>query len=428
MKFLWFHLMPYPKLPEDFPERHRSVWVDIDPTLYDPEVGHGVYHDYLDELEFAAEMGFDGVCVNEHHANAYGLMPSPNLMASTLARNTKDAAIVVMGNSIALYNPPVRVAEEMAMLDVISGGRLVAGFPVGTPMDTCYAYGVNPATLRQRYQEAHDLIIRAWTEDKPFAFDGRFTKIRYVNAWPKPVQKPHPPIWIPGGGSVDTWEWCAETGYNYSYLSYFGYLAGKETMDGFWKKMAELGKEPNPFQAGFIQFIGVADTDAEALDIYKEAGEYFYSRCLHVWPGFVDPPGYKTEGTVKAGVTSQVERAAQAADAARSAGIKSAMGLSFQQLVEAGCVIAGSPTTVAEKVHEVATSLNVGQLFVLLQFGNMDRELTRYNTEMFATQVIPELKGLFEDEWEDRWSPRPLPPERRKTREPLRPAAQTGAA
>ena len=163
MKFHWFHLMPYPDLPEDFAEKYRSVWVDVPPQLYDPVRGHEVYNDYLDELEYAAEVGFDGICVNEHHQNAYGLMPSPNLMAASLARRAPNAAIVVLGNSLALYNPPTRVAEEFAMLDVISGGRLIAGFPVGTSMDTNYAYGQTPVTLRDKYREAHDLIVRAWT-------------------------------------------------------------------------------------------------------------------------------------------------------------------------------------------------------------------------------------------------------------------------
>src|SRR6266436_5638961 len=144
--------------------------------------------------EASVGLGYDAICVNEHHSNGYGLMPSPNLIASSLARRTSDATICVMGNSIALYNPPTRVAEEFAMIDVISGGRLIAGFPVGTPMDTCFAYGQNPSTLRDRYTEAHDLVMRAWTERDTFAFNGRFNQQRYVNIWPRPVQKPHPPV------------------------------------------------------------------------------------------------------------------------------------------------------------------------------------------------------------------------------------------
>ena len=133
MKFCYFHLMPYAHLPDDFEKRYHSVWVDIPNHLYDPLKGHQLYNTYLDELEYADKLGFDGICVNEHHYNAYGGMPSPNLMAAAMAQRTSQSAIVVLGNSLGLYNPPVRVAEEFAMLDVLSGGRLVAGMPWGAP-------------------------------------------------------------------------------------------------------------------------------------------------------------------------------------------------------------------------------------------------------------------------------------------------------
>ena len=135
-------------------------------------------------------------------------MPSPNLIASSLARRTTDTAICVMGNSLALYNPPTRVAEEFAMIDCISGGRLIAGFPVGSPMDTCYAYGQNPSILRDRYHEAHDLVVTAWTESDTFAFNGRFNQQRYVNIWPRPSSARIPRSgcrvavpWKPGSGA-----------------------------------------------------------------------------------------------------------------------------------------------------------------------------------------------------------------------------------
>src|ERR1041385_1682001 len=129
--------MPYTELPDDFRDKHPSVWVDIHSSLFDPKRAHLMYNDFMDELEFAAECGFDAVCVNEHHSNGYGLMPSPNLIASALARRTTDTAICVMGNSLALYNPPTRVAEEFAMIDCISGGRLLVQRPL------------HPAALRQ---------------------------------------------------------------------------------------------------------------------------------------------------------------------------------------------------------------------------------------------------------------------------------------
>jgi alkanesulfonate monooxygenase SsuD/methylene tetrahydromethanopterin reductase-like flavin-dependent oxidoreductase (luciferase family) len=136
--------------------------VDIDSKLFDPVKSHEVYNTYLDLLEYASTLGFDAIGANEHHQNAYGLMPSPNLIAAALARRTEDIALLVLGASIALYNPPLRVAEEFAMLDCITGGRLVAGFPVGTSMDTNFCYGQIPALTREKYREAHELIMRAW--------------------------------------------------------------------------------------------------------------------------------------------------------------------------------------------------------------------------------------------------------------------------
>src|SRR6476660_3139573 len=232
MKFTWFNLMPWPYLPDDFREKNRSVWVDIDSRLFDPVKAHEVYNTYLDLLEYAADVGFDAIGCNEHHQNGYGIMPSPNIIAAALARRTKDVGLVVLGNSIALYNPPLRVAEEFAMLDCISGGRLVAGFPVGSSMDTNYAYGSNPATLRARYYEAEELVVKAWTTPEVFSFDGQFNQQRYVNIWPRPVQQPHPPIWVPGGGSIETWDWTIDKNYLYAYLSYSGYKRGQAVMDG----------------------------------------------------------------------------------------------------------------------------------------------------------------------------------------------------
>jgi alkanesulfonate monooxygenase SsuD/methylene tetrahydromethanopterin reductase-like flavin-dependent oxidoreductase (luciferase family) len=415
VKLMWFHLMPYTELPDDFRDKNPSVWVDIHSSLFDPRRAHHMYNDFMDELEFAAECGFDAVCVNEHHSNGYGLMPSPNLIASALARRTSDTALCVMGNSLALYNPPTRVAEEFAMIDVISGGRLIAGFPVGTPMDTCFAYGQNPSMLRERYYEAHDLVMRAWTEPDTFAFNGRFNQQRYVNIWPRPVQKPHPPIWIPGGGSVETWRWCAEMDHVYAYLSYFGYQAGQVTMDGFWQEMDRLGKDRNPYRAGFLQFVGVAETREEAYRLYREPAEYFYGRCLHVDPRFANAPGYTSEATQRAGVVGQV---AQVARMRRF----DTLAREMDAIVEKGYVIIGSPDEVADRLKKVAADLNVGHLMLLMQFGNMGKDLAKYNTKLFADKVMPQMTDVF-SEWEDRWWPQPMARDARAALTPFSPSA-----
>jgi alkanesulfonate monooxygenase SsuD/methylene tetrahydromethanopterin reductase-like flavin-dependent oxidoreductase (luciferase family) len=398
MKFMWFHLMPYTELPDDFREKHPSVWVDIHSSLFDPKRAHHMYNDFMDELEYAAASGYDAICVNEHHSNGYGLMPSPNLIASSLARRTTDTTICVMGNSLALYNPPTRVAEEFAMIDCISGGRLIAGFPVGTPMDDCFAYGQNPSQLRERYYEAHDLVMKAWQHPDTFAFNGRYNQQRYVNIWPRPVQRPHPPVWIPGGGSIETWQWCAEKDYVYSFLSYFGHKVGRATMDGYWAEMDRLGKDRNPYRAGFAQTVAVAESRQQAIDLYTDAAEYFFLRCLHVDPRFAAPPGYTTEPTMRFGYTSQVSAAA-----ARS----QARPTEMKELVDSGYLVIGTPDEVVEQIDELATNLHVGNLMLLLQFGNMSKELTKYNTKLFAERVMPKLAGKFA-EYEHRWWPQPM--------------------
>lgn len=399
MKFTWFNLMPWPHLPEDFREKHRSVWVDIDSRLYDPAEGNRVYHEYMDQLEFADSLGFDAMGINEHHQNAYGLMPSPNLIAATLARRTSRSAIAVIGNSIALYNPPIRVAEEFAMLDVISGGRLLAGFPVGTPMDTNFCYGQIPALTREKYYEAHELIMRAWHEPEPFAFDGKYTQLRYVNCWPRPIQKPNPPVFIPGGGSIETWDFCVQNDYNYSYLSYGGYKAAKALLDGYWETVAAAGKDESPYRAGFAQVVCVADTDEEAERLYAEHVLYFYNRCLHVNLGFSDPPGYRTVKTIQAGKLNQF----------RAENQRLFTHLTWKDLVDGGFIIAGSPATVRERMEHMIKDLRLGTLFLLFQVGNMPDDKVRNSTRLFAEKVMPQLRDIW-PEWknDDRFWCKPL--------------------
>ncbi|HVM97547.1 MAG TPA: LLM class flavin-dependent oxidoreductase [Candidatus Acidoferrales bacterium] len=399
MRFTWFNLMPWPDLPDDFRERYRSVWVDIPNNLYDPRRGHFVYHQYMDQLEYADSLGFDGIGVNEHHQNGYGLMPSPNIIAAALARRTSRAAICVIGNSIALYNPPIRVAEEFAMLDVISGGRLIAGFPVGTPMDTNFCYGQIPSVTRDKYREAHELIMRAWHEDEIFAFDGKYTQLRYVNCWPKPIQKPHPPIYIPGGGSIETWDFCLDYDYNYSYLSFGGYKRGKQLMDGYWERVAQRKKDDSPYRAAFAQIICVGETDQQAEELYSEHVRYFFNRCLHVYPGFADPPGYRTIKTLKAGVLSQLTENA----------LSKFPSLTWKDLVDERYIIAGSPATVRDQMVEMIKGLRIGHVFGLFHNGNMPDWKTRHSSKLFAEKVMPQLRDLWPDWKHDtRWWPQPM--------------------
>jgi len=398
VKCIFFPLNPYRELPADFEERYESVYVTPpNDELCDPARAGQFYNWTLDEYEHAARLGLDGLGINEHHQNAYGYFNSPNLFAAALARSTTGTAIVLLGNTLALYNPALRVAEDIAVLDTISGGRVVAGMPVGTPMDTCFVYGVTPSEVRPRFSEARELIVQAWTRPGPFHFNGRFTKLRYVNPWPKPLQKPHPPIWLAGGGSLETFELAAEKDYTYSFLSFNGYQFAKDTMGQFWEAIERKGKDDNPYRAGFFQQIVVADTDAEAERLYLEHVQYFYRKCLHIPPYMFAAPGY----TTRRSADFQMRRSGAAA-AVRRAVAEGTWG----NYIDNGIVIAGSPDTVAERLTEAVKGLRIGHLMASLQIGSMPHDLTLHNISLFATKVMPKVRDLWDaDGWQDHWWP-----------------------
>lgn len=396
MKFVAFHLMPYRELPANFEQNYPSVWVTPPKELYDPRKGHRMYHDYLDELEFAVDLGYDAVGVNEHHSNAYGLMPSPNLMGSILSRKVRHSektSLIVLGNSLASYNPPIRVAEEMAMLDVLSGGKFIAGFPVGTSMDQNYAYGINPAELRERYYEAHDLIMKTWKTDEILMYNGKYNQYRYINPWPRPAQRPHPPVWIPGGGSVETYDFSIQNNYSFSYLSYFGHKYAKKVMGPFWERNDELGADRNPYKAGFCQIICVSETDERAQIDYEEHVRYFYNKCLHVDRRVAEAPGYRTAKSLRAGLVSQFD------GSYKSANQMLKDGMTWQELIEQGFVVAGSPSTVRDIMTESLSDLRVGNVVCLLHIGSMPHWLVQKNMQLFAEEVKPHLSSMF-SEWD----------------------------
>jgi alkanesulfonate monooxygenase SsuD/methylene tetrahydromethanopterin reductase-like flavin-dependent oxidoreductase (luciferase family) len=144
--------------------------------------------------------------MTEHGQNVYDMMPNPNLLMAPLALQTAglDVALIVLGTSVGKSHQPLRIAEEYALLDCLSGGRLVAGLPLGLGYDASLNYGVPPIELRARYREAHDLIVRAWSAREPFAWNGKFWKFPVVNLWPRPIQQPKPVVWVPGAGSPGT--------------------------------------------------------------------------------------------------------------------------------------------------------------------------------------------------------------------------------
>jgi alkanesulfonate monooxygenase SsuD/methylene tetrahydromethanopterin reductase-like flavin-dependent oxidoreductase (luciferase family) len=406
VKVSMFHLMPHRELPDDFSRRYPSVWVTPPwHELVDDPARVGQYYNWtLDELIYGAEMGFDGICVNEHHQNAYGFMPNPNVMGSVLARATShlDVAIVQMGATLPTTQPAIRVAEEYAMLDCISGGRLVAGMPMGTPMDANMVMGIPPIEQRDRFREAHELIMRAWQSTEPFAFNGHWNQLPMVNIWPRPIQQPHPPVWIPGLGSTSTWRFAAQHDYSYCMLSFFGSQVGKRIMDGFWEFSDAEGLDRNPYRAGFAQMVCVAETDAEAERLFSEHVLYFFDKCLHVPNHWWSGPGYQDYESLSRGIRSGTSMKQLEV-------IQNFKSYSYRDLVERDIVIAGSPATVRDKLVDAVKTLRIGNLMVLQQIGSMPHELTKDSIGLFCTEVLPKLRDIWDDEgWENHWWPQRL--------------------
>ncbi|MCZ6524059.1 MAG: LLM class flavin-dependent oxidoreductase, partial [Alphaproteobacteria bacterium] len=208
MNFFFFNLMPYAALDLKERAKYETAWLNLPSRLFDPEKGAKLYHQYIDLYVLADELGYDGIGVNEHHQTAYGMMPSPIVIASILARVTKNVKIAILGSALPLRDHPLTLAEEHAMIDVISGGRVITGFVRGIGAEY-HVFGYNPAKSHERFHEAHDLLVQAWRADEPFAFEGKHYHFQYVNLWPKPLQKPHPPIWIPSQGSTETIDWAS---------------------------------------------------------------------------------------------------------------------------------------------------------------------------------------------------------------------------
>ncbi len=401
MKFHWFAEVTYPHLPADFRERYPSAWVTPPAHLADPRKVGEMYKMFIRLMQLADEVGFDGLTVNEHHQTPLAMTPSPNLLAASLASTTKNATIVIVGNSLALYNPPTRIAEEYAYLDCLSGGRLTAGFVLGTPMDSVFAYGMPPAEVRERFEEARQLILKAWSEPEPFAFNGKYNKLRYVNLWPRPVQKKLP-IWVPGGGgSVETWDLVIDHDYCYGHLSFSGLYSSKPLVDAFWEYVNQRGGTTNPHRMAFTQIVCVANTDAEAEKKYYEAVRYFHRNATPA-AGFLNPPGYTTIKSTK--FMSQLAKATHSKLTPEDR-IRAARGeMSFWEYDEKGYIIAGTPERVRQRLRELITDLRIGQLIATPHMGNLPEEVGAENTRLFGHEVAPYLRDLWADQ-PDYWTP-----------------------
>ena len=371
----FFNEMAYSTYPQEEAEKLGYTNLMFPNKHFDPQMGHELYTMYLDEFEYASEVGFDGVMVNEHHNNPLNMMPGINLIASILARNTKKGRIILLGNILPIHENPLRVAEEVAMLDTISGGRIVCGFVRGIGQESL-ATNVNPVHNRERFYEAHDLIIKAWTTPGPFRWEGKHYQYRVVNPWILPMQKPHPPIWVPGIMSPETIIWAAR--HRYPYIAQNTSL---EATPEIWKlytdTAAEEGYTATNENLGYLQRICVADSDEKAYEegkhLYWQLGRTFGRAPFH----WFAPPGYMTRGGARSPLAS---REATLTD------------IGYEQAQEIGQVITGAPDTVIKKLKKVIDVVDPAWLILWPREGPMSHDNAIRGMELLGKEVIPAIK------------------------------------
>ena len=206
MKVFAFDLLPYPENLDHLKQGGQELPYPLPKRHFIPEVAVRNYEEHLDAWVFMEDIGFDGVGFNEHHTSPYGLMTSPNLMAAAASQRTKRIKLLILGNLLPIHEP-LRLAEELSMLDCMSNGRLIAGFARGIPREY-NVYGVPMSESRERFEEAWEIVKLAWMEES-FSYEGKFWSYQDVAIWPRPVQQPHPPVRVPVTSSQETIEWAA---------------------------------------------------------------------------------------------------------------------------------------------------------------------------------------------------------------------------
>jgi alkanesulfonate monooxygenase SsuD/methylene tetrahydromethanopterin reductase-like flavin-dependent oxidoreductase (luciferase family) len=379
MQVILFHLMSYADLDFEATKDHETVWVNLPNKYFDPVKGHQLYNRYLDELEYGEVLGFDGVAVNEHHQTAYGLMPSPVVMASALARRTKKVKIAILGSALPLREHPITVAEEHAMIDVITGGRLISGFVRGIGAEY-HTFGINPTISHDRFHEAHDLIVQAWTRPGPFSFTGRHYNLEYVNLWPRPFQNPHPPIWVPSQGSKETIDWAALPEHRYTYLQTFSPAAVVEKYLQAYRDTAQgYGYEAADSQLGWAVPIYVSDTDEQARKEAKVHFELFRNRLLKMPIEMLLPPGYTSRDSLK---NLMKAKATLSQD------------LTIDKAIEMGMFVCGTANTVRQMLEDHWSKMHFDNLLTMMHFGSLPQDLTKRSMEMFAKDVLPHIQKL----------------------------------
>ncbi len=364
----------------------QSLDLSISNGVYDPKVGAKLYNRYLDEKVYAEEMGFDALMLNEHHSTPFCMQGVTNVGASILARETKQAKIIILGNILPIWDDPLWLAEQLAMIDMISYGRLVSGFVRGGGRESV-SHNAPPHFNRERFEEAHDFIIKAWTTPGPFRWEGKHYHYRYVNPWMRPMQQPHPPIWIPSTVSVETVKWTARHRYPLVLLA-TKLGPTKEAFQLYHDTAAEEGYESGTQNVAYLWKVHVDETE----ELAEAAGRKFLS-------GVSNPFLAGNEGAVNPAImnlpghTSRTSRKL-AATAFGPAGRFGTNRRPYEDQIQDYTIISGTPKTILPKIRHVLEYIRPGSVFFWDGDGAMTHEDQMRSLRLMGEEVIPAVREM----------------------------------
>jgi alkanesulfonate monooxygenase SsuD/methylene tetrahydromethanopterin reductase-like flavin-dependent oxidoreductase (luciferase family) len=384
MRVYHFTEQPY---PDAWKDHGGSLRVNLPNRKCDPVVAADLYHRFYDEWLLADELGFD-IMLNEHHQTATCMSSTVVVGLSVLARQTARARLLVLGYPIGHRGDPLRVAEELSTIDVISRGRLEMGFIKGVPYEFPCS-NQNPVTVMDKFWEAHDFILKAMTShDGPFNWEGRFFHYRNVNIWPRPWQQPHPPIWS-AAGSLGNARMLGARGYVMAVLG-SGYKT-KPIFDAYRESFMAQGRgAPGPDRLAYLGLVAVAGDEREARRRGELVANYLRSGGI-VWPPFRNPPGYLSVED-NAGILMGRPRERTLTRDGRVVDMRTA---GIQDLIDAAILFCGTPDQVYRQIADFAAYTGgLGHFLSMGQAGFLSHADTVDSMTLFGTQVLPRLKAL----------------------------------
>ncbi|MDO8435018.1 MAG: LLM class flavin-dependent oxidoreductase [Candidatus Binatus sp.] len=396
----YFTERPYRWIPEDEVLRNHAYFA-ISNKFFDREKAADDYNYFLDEYCYGEELGFDALALNEHHGNPFCMGSVMNVEASILARITKKPKIVLIGNPLPVLKHPLRMAEELAEIDLISHGRLVAGWVRGAGSEQFFN-NANPAYNRELFNEAHDFIIQAWTRPGPWRYEGKHFNYRHVNPWALPYQKPHPQMWIPGVLSPETVQWCAEHRYPYIGL---GTAIGPtcDLWDYYADAAANLGYQAGPENFGYLVPTFLAETEERAQELGRNfafgGGQNAFSRPEHTLP-----PGYNSKDAIRR-LSHQPGGSWLGISADKLGGsrhdeeevsdlneVRAKLTAGYKKSQQNLQTIIGTPKTVLPKLKTLMRVLRPGVLIVFNIQGPVSNEDRMTSMRLLANEVMPAMR------------------------------------